>query len=323
MLARWTTLALATLVSLAVLAAAGCGSLAGGDKFPTKQITYMVTFDPGGQSDREARRQQPYLEKALGQKVIVDYKVGGGGALGWAEAARGKPDGYQVTGINIPHIILMPMQQDVGFKTEQLLPVSIFQSTPLGLIVLKSSPYKTLQDFLDDAKKNPGKLTIGGSGTFTGPHIATLQLQKLTGTKFEYVPFTGAAPSITAFLGGHITALMANSDDVYKYRDQEVVLGMATDAKFSPMPEAKSFKEQGVDLVETVDRGVAVPAGTPDNVVSVLEKTFLDLTKNTEIVDAQKKEGFVPMSMGSKESKEYIQKLIPRYKQITESLKQK
>ncbi len=321
MLTRLLAITLVSLVSLALVVAAGCGSLAGGGKFPTKQITYMVTFDPGGQSDREARRQQPYLEKALGQKVIVDYKVGGGGALGWAEAARGKPDGYQVTGINIPHIILMPMQQDVGFKTEQLLPVSIFQSTPLGLIVLKSSPYKSLKDFIDDAKKNPGKLTIGGSGTFTGPHIATLQLQKLTGARFEYVPFTGAAPSITAFLGGHITALMANSDDVFKYRDQETVLGMATPDKFPPMPDAKSFKEQGVDLVETVDRGVAVPARTPANVVSVLEKAFVDLTKNPEIVEAQKKEGFVPMSMGSKESQDYIQKLVPRYQEITNSLK--
>ncbi|MHB0869920.1 MAG: tripartite tricarboxylate transporter substrate binding protein, partial [Chloroflexota bacterium] len=126
MLSQRLLVALATLVSLAVVvtAVAGCGSLGGGEKFPTKQITYMVTFDPGGQSDREARRQQPLLEKALGQKVVIDYKVGGGGAMGWAEAARGKADGYQITGINIPHIILQPMQQDVGYKTEQLLPIS-------------------------------------------------------------------------------------------------------------------------------------------------------------------------------------------------------
>ena len=316
-------LALALLVTLSMVAVSGCGALGGGEKFPTKQITYMVTFDPGGQSDREARRQQPHLEKALGQKVIIDYKVGGGGAVGWAEAARGKPDGYQVTGINIPHIILQPMQQDVGYKTEDLLPIALFQSTPQGIMVLKNSPYNSLQDLLDAAKKDPGKITIGGSATFSGSHIATLRLEKMTGTKFEYVPFTGAAPSITAFLGGHVNALMANSDDLVKYKDQAKVLAIAAPEKFAALPEAKTFKELGIDLVEIIARGVAVPAKTPENVVSVLEKAFLEVAKNPEIVEQQQKEGFMPMAMGSKESKEYIQKLIPVYKEIVEQLQKK
>lgn len=321
MLTRLLAVLLATLVSLAVISAAGCGSLGGGEKFPTKQITYMVTFDPGGQSDREARRQQPYLEKALGQKVVIDYKVGGGGALGWSEAARGKPDGYQVTGINIPHIILQPMQQDVGYKTEQLLALSLFQSTPQGLMVLKNSPYKDLKTFIEEAKKNPGKITIGGSATWSGSHIAALRLEKLTGAKFEYVPFTGAAPSITAFLGGHVNALMANSDDIYKYRDQSILLAIASDGKFPSMPEAPTFKDLGIDMVEIIARGVAVPAGTPQNAVSVLEKAFLEVAKNPEIVEQQKKEGFFPVAMDAKEAKAYIDKAIPVYKEITAGLK--
>ncbi len=322
MLSRRLLVALAALVSLAVIvvAVAGC-SLGGSEKYPTKQITYMTTFDPGGQSDREARRQQPYLEKALGQKVVIDYKVGGGGAMGWAEAARGKPDGYQITGINIPHIILQPMQQDVGYKTEQLLPISLFQSTPQGLIVLKNSPYKDLKSFIDEAKKNPGKLTIGGSATWSGSHIATLRLEKLTGAKFEYVPFTGAAPSITAFLGGHVNALMANSDDIVKYRDQSIALGIGGEERIPGAPDGKTFKEQGIDLVEIIARGIAVPATTPQNVVEVLDKTFQDIAKNPEIVEAQKKEGFVPLALNAKDSKAYIDKLIPVYKEITAGLK--
>jgi tripartite-type tricarboxylate transporter receptor subunit TctC len=322
MLSKRTLVALATLVSLAivVVAAAGCGNLGGAEKYPTKQITYMTCFDPGGQSDREARRQQPYLEKALGQKVVVDYKVGGGGAVGWAEAARGKPDGYQITGINLPHIILQPMQQDVGYKTDQLLPISLFQSTPQGLIVLKNSPYKDLNSFVEAAKKNPGKLTIGGSATWSGSHIATLRLEKLTGAKFEYVPFTGAAPSITAFLGGHIDALMANSDDITKYRDQSILLGIASEERLPGVPDGKTFKEQGIDMVEIIARGVAVPAGTPQNVVDVLDKAFQEITKNPDIIAAQKQEGFVPMALNAKDSKAYIEKLIPVYKEITAGL---
>lgn len=321
MLTRKLALAFVALVTLGMALAAGCGSLGKGDDYPNKQITYMVTFAPGGQSDREARRQQPYLEKALGQKILIDYKDAGGGAVGWAEAARGKPDGYQITGINVPHIIIQPLQQDVGYKTEQLLPVALFQSTPLGLIVHNSKPYKSLNELLDAAKKNPGKITIGGSGTGTGPQIATLQLEKLAGTKFEYVPFNGAAPSITAFLGGHIDALMANSDDVVKYSDQSKVLGFTTEDKFPALASAPTFKEQGINLVETVDRGIAVPAGTPANIVSKLEKAFLDISALPEVREAHKKEGFVTMAMGSKDSQAYIQKLIPRYKDIVASLK--
>ena len=323
MLTKRLALAMAALVAFSMVGTSACGSLGKGDDYPNKQVTYLIPFAPGGQSDREARRQQPYLEKALGQKIVIDYKDAGGGAVGWAEAARGKPDGYQITGINVPHIIIQPLQQDVGYKTEQLLPVALFQSTPVGLMVLKDSPYKSLKDLIEAAKKNPGKITIGGSGSGTGAHIATLQLGKATGTTFEYVPFNGAAPSITAFLGGHINALMANSDDVVKYLDKAIVLAMATDQKFAALPDAPTFKEQGIDLVESVDRGVAVPAGTPDSVVSKLEKAFLDISKAPEVIDAHKKEGFVTMALGSKESKAYIEKLIPRYKEIVNSLKTK
>ena len=86
--------------------------------YPTRQISYLICFDPGGQSDRVARLQQPHLDRILGQKVIIGYKVGGGGALGWRELVRGKPDGYLMAGFNIPHTILQPLQQEGGYKTE-------------------------------------------------------------------------------------------------------------------------------------------------------------------------------------------------------------
>ena len=110
--------------------------------YPTRQINYLICFDPGGQSDRVARLQQPHLERILGQKVIIDYKVGGGGSLGWRELVRGKPDGYLMAGFNIPHTILQPLQQEVGYKTEEINPVSLFQRTPLGLAVLNTQSFQ-------------------------------------------------------------------------------------------------------------------------------------------------------------------------------------
>lgn len=290
-------------------------------KFPTKQITYMIPFDPGGQSDREARRQQPLLEKALGQKVIVDYKVGGGGAVGWSQLVRVKPDGYLVMGINLPHIILQPLQQDCGYKTEQILPIVFFQGTPLGIAVLKKSPYKTLKDLIAAAKAKPGEISVGGSGMFSGHHIATLRLEKLAGVKFNYVPFTGAAPQMTGFLGGHVVAAMANSDDLVKYKDEIRVLGMASADRFPTLTEAPTLKEAGFDMIEMIARGVGVPAGTPEPVVAKLEAAFMQVVKNPDVVAAMKKEGFIPLAMGAKESKEFVDKMTAVYKDQVKEIK--
>jgi len=299
----------------------GVSALAQDKGYPSKSITYLTTFNPGGQSDREARRQQPLLEKILGQKVIVDYKVGGGGALGWSELVRAKPDGYLICGINIPHIILQPMQQETGYKTEQIVPVSIFQRTPLALAVLKDSPYKDLKELLAAAKAKPGEVSIGGSGTFSGHHIATLRLQKMTGTKFNYVPFTGAAPQITAFLGGHVNAIFGNSDDLVKHADNIRVLGTADDQRFPGFSNAPTFKETGIDLVESIDRGVGLPPNTPEAIIQKLEAAFLKIAKDPAIQDQMKKEGFVPLSMGHRESKAHIEKMTAIYKDIVKDIK--
>jgi tripartite-type tricarboxylate transporter receptor subunit TctC len=289
--------------------------------YPTKAITYLVTFDPGGQSDREARRQQPHLEKLLGQKVLIDYKVGGGGALGWRELVKARPDGYLIAGINIPHIILQPLQQEVGYKTDQIVPVSLFQRTPLGLAVLSTSPFKTLGEVIEYGKKNPGALTIGGSATFSGHHMATLRFEKLSGAKFTYVPFTGAAPQTAAFLGGHVAAMFGNSDDLVRYRDKVRVLAFASDERFPDFTDSPTFKEQGLDMVEAIDRGVGVPPGTPEPLIQKLDAAFLAIARNPEIVAEMKKQGFVPLALGHAESKAYIERMTVVYKELAAGLK--
>lgn len=299
----------------------GCAAAAG-PAYPTKQITYLVAFDPGGQSDRAARNQQPVLEKSLGQPVLVDYKPGGGGALGWSELARAKADGYLIAGINIPHIILLPMQQDTGFKTEQLLTFNLFQRTPQVLAVQKNSKYKTLEDFIAAAKAAPGTISIGGSGTFTGSHFAVLWFEKLSGIKLNYVPFNGSAPQVTAFLGGHTDAMMANSDDALKNADASIILAVATEQKFPAFPNAPTFKEKGFNMVIATDRGVAVPKGTPDNIVKKLEDAFMAIAKDPQVQADYTKNGYIPLAMGRDETKKYIDEQIKLYTELAKDIKQ-
>jgi tripartite-type tricarboxylate transporter receptor subunit TctC len=312
----------AIVLCIALVLVVGSTALAQQEKaYPTRQINYMICFDPGGQSDRVARMQQPLLDKLFKQKVIIDYKVGGGGALGWRELTRAKPDGYTVAGFNIPHIILQPMQQDVGYKTEQIVPIVLFQRTPLALAVLTTSKFKTIQEFIDFAKQNPGKVTVGGSGTFSGYHMSVLRLEKLTGTKLTYVPFTGSAPQMTAFLGGHIDAVMGASDDLTRYKDKSRVFAFATEKRFPGFSDVPTFRELKMDLLEAVDRGVAAPPNTPEYIMRKLEAVYLEVAKNPEIQAEMTKQGFIPIAVGIDESKAYIAKMTAIYKELAAGLK--
>jgi tripartite-type tricarboxylate transporter receptor subunit TctC len=294
------------------LAAAACRSDSAG-RYPSRPIRYLIAFEPGGQSDREARRQQPLLEKALGQKVLLDYKVGGGGALGWTELIHARADGYVIGGINLPHIVLQPLRQQSGYATDDLVPIALFQRTPLALVVLKESPHRNLDDLVDAARAQPDTVTVGGSGTFTGFHFIARRLARLRGVRFRYVPFNGTAPTVTNLLGGHTMASVVASDDLVRYADMIRVLAVADEARLPAVPDAPTFRELGHDIVEVVDRGVAVPRGTPPEVVSALESAFLAIVHDPAVREQMRKEGFITLSMGSAESARHIAELKTRY----------
>jgi tripartite-type tricarboxylate transporter receptor subunit TctC len=281
-------------------------SLAAAD-FPKGPITYIIPFNAGGQSDVEARMQQPYLEKILGVPIVVNYMPGAGGALAWTKFAQTKPDGYTVCGINIPHIILQPLaQKDAAFKTEDLKPLCLFESTPIGLALKKESKINTLKEFIDYAKANPGKITVGMSGKLSGHHMTSLQFEKMTGTKLTQVTFTGAAPQVTALLGGHVEAIWGNSSDLVSYKDQIKLLAIGTEKRMEVLPNVSTFQEQGMKFYPRIDRGVAVPKNTPADITARLEKAFLEAVNahdyQSKIINA----GFVSLKLGSEESLKYI-----------------
>jgi tripartite-type tricarboxylate transporter receptor subunit TctC len=302
---------LACALGLAV-AAAACRPADGG-RYPSRPIKYLIAFEPGGQSDREARRQQPLLERALRQKVLIDYKVGAGGALCWTELARAHGDGYVIAGINLPHVVLQPLRKQSAYATDDLLPVAFFQRTPLALVVLQTSPYRTLDDLLRAARADQGSVSVGGSGTFSGPHLMTRRLARLSAAPLKYVPFNGSAPVMTNLLGGHTTASVSYSDDLVRFSGQIRVLALADAARSPSAPDAPTLRELGLDIVEVVDRGVAVPRGTPPDVVSGLEAAFLGIARDPAVRGQMEKEGFVPLAMGSAESARHIAELKAHY----------
>ena len=293
------------LIALCLLFPGGL-SLAAPD-FPKGPITYIIPFNPGGQSDVEARMQQPYLEKILGVPIIVNYMPGAGGALAWTKFAQAKPDGYTVCGINIPHIILQPLsQKDAAFKTEDLKPLCLFESTPIGLAVKKDSKINSLKEFIEFAKANPGKVTVGISGKLSGHHMASLQFEKMTNTKLTLVTFTGAAPQVTALLGGHVEAIWGNSSDLVGYETQMKILAIGTEKRMNVLPNVSTFQEQEMKFYPRIDRGVAVPKNTPADIAAKLEKAFLETVNMPDYHTKILQVGFVPMGLNSQQSMKYI-----------------
>jgi len=292
------------------------------EKYPSRNIEYIIPFNPGGQSDITAQFQKVDLQKNLGVNVIIKYMPGAGGAVAWSSLVKAKPDGYTICGNNIPHIIIQPLVRDnAGYETDQLVPVYMFETTPIGLAVLKDSRFKTLEQFIDYAKGHPGEITIGGSGTHSGHHLALLQLQKLAGVEFTYIPSTGAAPSVANFLGGHTEALFANSDDLVQHKEKITILAIGTEKRFLPhLPDVPTFMELGYDMTAGIDRGVCVPPGTPDEVIKRLEDAFEAVCKSPTFVNKMKELGFLVQQMRSEEFKAYIEKKKVVYTEILKGL---
>jgi len=289
--------------------------------FPTKPITYMVCFNPGGESDITARIQERALEKYLGVDVVITYKIGAGGAICWSELIRSKPDGYTIAGDNLPHIILQPlMRKDAGYKTLDLKQIYIFESTPNVLVVHKDSQFKTLQDFIKYAKEHPGVVTVGGSGSNTANHLGTVLLEKAAGIKLTYIPFSGSGTAVPALLGKHVTALMTYSTMAVRYKDQFRPLAIAAEKRMEVLPDVPTFKELGYNIVEGAYRGAAAPPGTPDEIIKVLANAFDNVMREPEVIRKMNENGFKIEYMGPEEATALVKRKMKEYKKLLKEM---
>lgn len=291
-------------------------------EYPSKPLTYIICFNPGGESDITARIQEPVLKKYFGQEVVVTYKIGGGGSVGWSELVRSKPDGYTIAGDNLPHIVLQPLERgNAGYNTLDLKQIYMFESTPNLLVVRQDSPYKTLKDFVDYAKKNPpGIVTVGGSGSSTANDLGTTMLNKAAGIKLTYIPFGGSGSAVPALLGGHVTALMTYSTMGVQYKDKFRGLGIASEERMAVLPDVPTFKEQGYDIVEGAYRGVVAPPGTPDDIIRKLADVFDKVMKDPGVQKKMDENGFKTEYMGPEASLKLVKKKMVEYKAIMEEL---
>ena len=308
------------LAALTVGTLSFAGAAVAADDFPSKPINYILPFNAGGESDLSARFQQKVFEKYSGVQTVIQYMPGAGGAVAWSQLNGMEGDGYTVMGINIPHTIMQPMVKESGYQTDDLTPVHYFHYTPNAIFVPSDSQFKTLNDLVEYAKKNPGMVTFAGSGSNSANHIGQALFDKLTGAKTTYVPFSGIGPAMTALMGKQLTAGFNYATSGSSAGDKLRILAISSEKRLPAFPDVPTFKELGIELVGGAYRGVAVPKSTPEDVRIKLSKIISDINKDPEFVKNMEDNGFVLTDIGYESMNAFMDANKKEYAGIAELL---
>lgn len=275
MKAMWVAASIATATVLAGTMLAGVSAQA--QNFPSKPVTFVVPWPAGGSSDLVMRALAEATQKHLGQPIVIENKAGASGTLGPAQmAASAKPDGYTVAQLPITVFRLPYITKTTFDPTKDFSYIMGLTGYTFGVVVKSSSPWKTFQELLADAKANPGKIKYGTPGAGTSLHIGMEQIAKQAGgIKWTQVPFKGAAETNAALLGGHVDAVadstgwgaLVNSGDFRLL----VTWGAARTKNW---PQVPVLKEVGIDLVANSPYGIGGPKGMDPKIVQVLHDAF-------------------------------------------------
>jgi tripartite-type tricarboxylate transporter receptor subunit TctC len=266
---------------------------------PDKNINYWQAFPPGGESDISARHQQVVLKKKCPAiDTIVQYKAGGGGAILWSSANTLPADGVTVYGVNLPHVVLQPLEGQVQYKTDDLTPVFWYHYTPDALVVPEASPLKTFADFIKAAQADAGKLNLGGSALNSANHAAHERLNGAFKVKTTYVPYKGTGDLANAVLGAQIDGAMTYTAFAINNKTRVRALAVAMDKRHPLLPDVPTFKELGVDWVDGAMRGVAVSKGTSAEQRKKLSDLFAQLNADPEMKELAAKSGFELINVG-------------------------
>ncbi|HEY6721744.1 MAG TPA: tripartite tricarboxylate transporter substrate binding protein [Burkholderiales bacterium] len=253
------------LTALALLA----GPAFAQEAYPSRPITMVVAFPPGGVADITARPTAFAMEKVLKQRVIIENKPGAAGATGNAYVANAKPDGYTLL-MALSSISVIPEAERLQgnkppYELTQLAPIALISADPVVLVVREEAPWKTVKDFVEDAKKRPGKITYSSSGIYGALHMPFVLLENATGASLWHVPYSGGGPAVQALLGSQVDATVGGpAAMIGQIRGKRLrPLASFGDKRLASLPDVPTLKELGIDAEYFIWAGLMVPAATP------------------------------------------------------------
>ena len=311
-------------LSVAAIVAATLTGTATAQDFPNKPIQLMVAFPPGGSTDIAARVVASIAEKALGQPIVVVNRGGAGGQIGWTELVRQRPDGYYIGFINLPatNTVILDPERKAIFTEKDFTPI-INQVLDPGVIWVRAdSPYKTMQDLVDAARKSPGTIRTATTGILSDDHLAILMTEEAApGAKFRIVHLDGGATQFKEIMGGNVDVAFDNVGSIVKRVQSGEVRALAVldDVRSKFMPNVPTSKEAGYPtVISNSTRGIAGPKGMPAPLVAKLQGVLKTAMEDPDHVKKLEDQGIAIKIMIGEEYEKYFAETHAKAKKYTE-----
>lgn len=313
------------------LALGGSALLSGGasaQAFPTKTITVIAPFPPGGVADYAARPLAAFLSEKFPHPAVVENRAGAGGGVGHAYVARSEPDGHTII-VTLPSLGVIPeanrlLGQPVSYEISDFVPLGRLFADSVVLAVKTEQPWKTLEDFVADVKANPSKISYGSSGQFGTVHLAMEMFLQAANLSMLHVPFRGGGPAVQALMGGEVAVLPTVVSNVKGQYDAGQVRFLAQSGKerMSSLPDLPTFVELGYkDVVYVLWNGVFAPVKTPKHVQKIYDDAIREFMGRKDVVERYRKGGSEVSYMDAAEFAEFLKGDTERLIEVARKVK--
>ena len=294
--------------------------------YPTKPITMIVPFPPGGLADIVGRPVAEAMGRDLGQPVVIENKGGAGGGIGMAQVAKSAPDGYTILMALSSYSVLPEADLLLGrqqmYAYNALRPIARITADPTVLAVRADAPWKTVKDFVEDARKRPGAINFGSSGNYGTMHVPMEILKQVANVRMTHIPYTGAGPAVVALLGGQVDAVASGPATVLQQvkAGKLRVLAHWGNARLETMPDVPSLKQSGYNAEYAQWSGVFVPANTPEPVVQRLRAAARAAANDPKVKDVIMNAGSPVLYQDTPDFEKYVQGDVQRMHDIVKKI---
>lgn len=296
------------------------------DAWPSKTVTMVVPFPPGGVADTVARPVAQAMSRELKQPVIVENKAGAGGAIGMGYVAKAAPDGYTLL-MSLSSMTTMPeadkiLGRNPLYQMSQLKPIARFTADPTVLVVRADSPWKTVKEFVEDVRTKPGKYSYSSSGNYGTMHVPMEMLKANANIRILHVPYTGAGPAVLGLLSGQVDAISTGPASVVQHIKSGKLRALAHwgDAPLASLPGVPSLKEAGYPVEYAQWSGLFVPAGTPDAIVAKLREVARKAAEDPSVRQTISAAGSPILYMDMPEFQAYVANDAKKMKDVVQKI---
>jgi tripartite-type tricarboxylate transporter receptor subunit TctC len=285
------------LATVAILAALATSAAQAQDKYPSRPVTLLMGYPPGGSTDTTARAIAPVLERVVGQPIVIQNKPGAAALIGTKAVADAPPDGYTLT-VATTQLSLLPAVDQVfgrppSFSRDQFAPIALISSDPSMIFANASQPWQTFGALIDDARKRPGQIVYASGGLYGTTHLAIEIMLKATGTKMRHLPTAGGGPALTSVLGNH-AALLAAHPSVGGPRVRAGALrplGTMGAKRVASFPDVPTLKELGYDAQYYQWNGIFTQAKVAEPIITFWREAIAKAVRDPEFIQAMGRVG--------------------------------